>query len=123
MDPSNQSLIDLNFFIASISTKLKHYIIKASILLAIIIMFTNLTLFSGFFAQEPVQVYVLAGQSNMEGKGGIDLALNHQVTSPNARYFFVHLLKGVEKRGSNLPCHYLGSAIFPESNLALEKLL
>jgi len=96
---------------------------KASILLAIIIIFTNLTLFPGFFVQEPVQVHVLAGQSNMEGKGGIDLLLNHQVASPNTRYFFVHLLKGVDQRGSILPYHDLDSAIFfSELDLALEKL-
>lgn len=85
---------------------------KASIILAIIIIFTILTLFPGFFVQEPAQVHVLAGQSNKEGKDGIDLLLNHQVASPNTRYFFVQLLKGVEQRGANLPYHYLGSAIF-----------
>ena len=96
---------------------------KASILLAIIIIFTILTLFPGFFVQEPVQVHVLAAQSNKEGKGGIDLLLNHQVASQNTRYFFVQLLKGVEQRGSILPYHDLDSAIFfPELDLALEKL-
>ena len=42
---------------------------------------------------KPVQVFILAGQSNMEGKGGIDPLLNHQVQAPDTKDFFAHLHK------------------------------
>ena len=35
------------------------------------------------FAEEPVRVYVLAGQSNMEGKGKVSLA-KHQISTEGA---------------------------------------
>ena len=41
--------------------------------------------------QKPVKVFILAGQSNMEGKGGVDPLLNHQIDAPETRDFFAHL--------------------------------
>jgi hypothetical protein len=41
----------------------------------------------------PVRVYVLAGQSNMEGKAQNKL-LDHQATAPETREFFAHLRDG-----------------------------
>ncbi|MBT3666384.1 MAG: sialate O-acetylesterase [Opitutae bacterium] len=63
---------------------------------AIIILFTFLANFTASFAQKKVQVFILAGQSNMEGKGGIDPLLDHQITAPDTREFFAHLHKGGE---------------------------
>ena len=42
---------------------------------------------------KPVKVFILAGQSNMEGKGKIDPLLNHQIISPETKDFFAHLHK------------------------------
>ena len=39
----------------------------------------------------PLRVFILAGQSNMEGKGGIDPLLNHQIKAPETKEFFAHL--------------------------------
>ena len=69
---------------------------KPSIPLAIIIIFTCLTFFSGIFAQKPVQVFILAGQSNMEGKGGIDPLLNYQILASDTKDFFAHLHRNGE---------------------------
>ena len=44
----------------------------------------------------PVKVFILAGQSNMEGKGGIDPLLNHQIRAPETKDFFAHLHKDGE---------------------------
>ena len=46
----------------------------------------------GAFAadKKPVKVFILAGQSNMEGKGGIDPLLNHQIKAPDTKEFFAH---------------------------------
>lgn len=44
-------------------------------------------------AAKPVKVFILAGQSNMEGKGGIDPLLNHQIKAPETKDFFAHLHK------------------------------
>ena len=41
--------------------------------------------------QKLVKVFILAGQSNMEGKGGVDPLLNHQIDAPETRDFFAHL--------------------------------
>ena len=65
--------------------------------LAIIIMLTFLTLQSGFFNRKCVQVNILMGQSNMKGMREIAPLLNHQVTSPNNRYFFVACSKELKK--------------------------
>ncbi|MDG1324126.1 MAG: sialate O-acetylesterase [Opitutales bacterium] len=46
---------------------------------------------SSFFAESPVRVFILAGQSNMEGKGGIDPLLNHQIQAAETKDFFAHL--------------------------------
>jgi len=43
------------------------------------------------FAKAPIQVFILAGQSNMEGKGGIDPLLNHQILASDTKDFFAHL--------------------------------
>src|SRR6185295_14156037 len=43
-------------------------------------------------AQEPVQVFVLAGQSNMEGKAPNTL-FDFQATDPKSRELFAHLRK------------------------------
>jgi len=40
--------------------------------------------------QPPVRVFILAGQSNMEGKAPLAL-LNHQITAPETADFFAHL--------------------------------
>ena len=32
--------------------------------------------------KKPVKVFILAGQSNMEGKGKVDPLLNHQIHAP-----------------------------------------
>ena len=45
---------------------------------------------------KPVQVFILAGQSNMEGKGGIDPLLNHQIQAPGTKDSFAHLHKDGE---------------------------
>ena len=42
---------------------------------------------------KPVKVFILAGQSNMEGKGKIDPLLNHQIIAPETKDFFAHLHK------------------------------
>ena len=42
---------------------------------------------------EPVKVFILAGQSNMEGKGKIDPLLNHQIQAPETKAFFAHFHK------------------------------
>ncbi len=44
-------------------------------------------------ADGKVKVFILAGQSNMEGKGGIDPLLNHQIKAPETKDFFAHLHK------------------------------
>ncbi|MBC8355015.1 MAG: sialate O-acetylesterase [Planctomycetes bacterium] len=41
-------------------------------------------------AAEPVRVFILAGQSNMEGKGKVSL-LEHQIAQPETRSEFQHL--------------------------------
>ena len=43
--------------------------------------------------KKPVKVFILAGQSNMEGKGRVDPLLNHQITAPETKGFFAHLHK------------------------------
>src|SRR3954451_17089175 len=43
-------------------------------------------------ADKPVKVFILAGQSNMEGKAPNSL-LDHQATDPKTRDFFAHLRK------------------------------
>ena len=43
--------------------------------------------------KKPVKVFILAGQSNMEGKGRVDPLLNHQITAPETKDFFAHLHK------------------------------
>ncbi|MAE31332.1 MAG: sialate O-acetylesterase [Verrucomicrobiales bacterium] len=40
--------------------------------------------------KKPVKVFLLAGQSNMEGKGRIDPLLNHQIRAPETKAFFAH---------------------------------
>ncbi len=49
--------------------------------------------FSTWAEKKPIKVFILAGQSNMEGKGGIDPLLNHQIKAPETREFFAHLHK------------------------------
>ncbi len=44
-----------------------------------------------YSVDSPVRVFILAGQSNMEGKGGIDPLLNHQIQAAETRDFFAHL--------------------------------
>jgi alpha-galactosidase len=46
-------------------------------------------------AEEAVKVFVLGGQSNMEGKAPNEL-LNHQATDPKTQQLFAHLRKGDE---------------------------
>ena len=43
--------------------------------------------------KKPVKVFILAGQSNMEGKGRVDPLLKHQITAPETKGFFAHLHK------------------------------
>ena len=40
--------------------------------------------------KKPVKVFLLAGQSNMEGKGKVDPLLNHQIRAPETKAFFAH---------------------------------
>ena len=42
---------------------------------------------------KPVKVFILAGQSNMEGKGKIAPLLNHQIIAPETKDFFAHFHK------------------------------
>ena len=49
--------------------------------------------FSAAADKKPVKVFILAGQSNMEGKGRVDPLLNHQITAPETKDFFAHLHK------------------------------
>ena len=37
--------------------------------------------------KKPVKVFILAGQSNMEGKGKVDPLLNHQIHAPETKKF------------------------------------
>ncbi len=46
--------------------------------------------------KKPVKVFILAGQSNMEGKGKVDPLLNHQIKAPETRDFFAHFHKDGE---------------------------
>ncbi len=46
----------------------------------------------GLRAADPVKVFILAGQSNMEGKGKVSL-LEHQISQPETRALFEHLQK------------------------------
>ena len=55
------------------------------------VLFTNF--YPQGFAKAPIQVFILAGQSNMEGKGGIDPLLNHQIQATETKDFFAHLHK------------------------------
>ena len=50
---------------------------------------------SAAFADKPVKVFILAGQSNMEGKGKVSL-LKHQINQPETREIFAHLHKDGE---------------------------
>ena len=59
----------------------RHYVIS--------ILFTLLV--PNLFTKSPIQVFILAGQSNMEGKGGIDPLLNHQIQAAETKDFFAHL--------------------------------
>ena len=43
--------------------------------------------------KKPVKVFILAGQSNMEGKGKVDPLLNHQIHAPETKEFFAHFHK------------------------------
>jgi hypothetical protein len=43
--------------------------------------------------KKPMKVFILAGQSNMEGKGRVDPLLNHQITAPETKDFFAHFHK------------------------------
>ena len=45
---------------------------------------------------KPVKVFILAGQSNMEGKGKIDPLLNHQIKDKETKGFFAHFHKNGE---------------------------
>ena len=45
---------------------------------------------------KPVKVFILAGQSNMEGKGKIDPLLNHQIKDKETKDFFAHFHKNGE---------------------------
>lgn len=47
-------------------------------------------------AKRPVKVFILAGQSNMEGKGKVDPLLNHQIKAPETKDFFAHFHKDGE---------------------------
>ena len=61
-----------------------------NILLLTLAFFLN---FSGLGEKKLVKVFILAGQSNMEGKAGIDPLLNHQIQAPETKSFFAHLHK------------------------------
>jgi alpha-galactosidase len=54
------------------------------------------TVFGEDEAKKPVKVFILAGQSNMEGKGKVDPLLNHQIKAPETKDFFAHFHKGGE---------------------------
>ena len=43
-----------------------------------------------------VKVFILAGQSNMEGKGKIDPLLDHQIKDKETKDFFAHFHKNGE---------------------------
>ena len=53
--------------------------------------------------KKPVKVFILAGQSNMEGKGRVDPLLNHQITAPETKDFFAHLHKDGKWQALPLP--------------------
>ena len=57
------------------------------------IFFATLLGFNVLAKEKPVKVFILAGQSNMEGKGGIDPLLNHQIKAPETKAFYAHLHK------------------------------
>ena len=57
-----------------------------------LLLFLYLILIASNVADEskPVKVFILAGQSNMEGKGKIDPLLNHQIKASETKDFFAH---------------------------------
>ena len=55
--------------------------------------FFSLALCTGASADDPVKVFVLAGQSNMEGKVQIKL-MDFQATDAKTKDLFAHLRKG-----------------------------
>ena len=57
-----------------------------------LLLFLYLILIASNVAEEskPVKVFILAGQSNMEGKGKIDPLLNHQIKASETKDFFAH---------------------------------
>ena len=64
--------------------------------------------YSLLIAESAVRVFILAGQSNMEGKGGVDPLLNHQILTPETREFFACLhceVIGEKSHSSILPPH------------------
>ena len=64
---------------------------------------------SSLIAESPVRVFILAGQSNMEGKGGVDPLLNYQILAPETREFFAHLHRnGKYVERSDIWIDYLG---------------
>ncbi len=69
---------------------------KQTLFVAIVVLITFL-LVSPFARAaedaEPVKVFILAGQSNMEGKA-VNTLLDHQATDPKTKDFFAHLRDG-----------------------------
>ena len=59
--------------------------------IAISIIFSNYVHFLIGSSPTPLRVFILAGQSNMEGKGGINPLLNYQIKAPETKEFFAHL--------------------------------
>ncbi len=60
------------------------------------LLFASLAFASAAFAEEnTVKVFILAGQSNMEGKAKNEL-MNHQAQDPKTKEFFAHLRKDGE---------------------------
>jgi alpha-galactosidase len=64
-------------------------LVKSAFLAAITLVFVD------YVQAETVKVFILAGQSNMEGKATNDL-LNHQATAPATKDLFAHLRKDGE---------------------------
>lgn len=56
------------------------------------LLFTPLSLLHAADASKPVKVFILAGQSNMDGKA-LNALLDHQATHASTKDLFAHLRK------------------------------
>ncbi len=70
----------------------KLYLPRSRYVLATLVVAFSFALQTPSNAAEPVKVFILAGQSNMEGKAKVSL-LEYQLTQPDTKKLFQHLQK------------------------------